>query len=109
MTPSAAASAALARTADVLTLARLAIAPVLVAALAAEQRGTAAALLAAAWLTDALDGRAARASDVPTRLGGADLLVDTAVGAGALLGLALAGEFPGWLAATLLVTLGSRE
>jgi phosphatidylglycerophosphate synthase len=106
MSRTAAASAALSRAADVLTLARLAIAPVLAAALAAEQLGTAAALLAVAWLTDAFDGQAARASALPTRLGGADLVVDTTVGAGALLGLALADEVPAWLAVTLLAVLG---
>jgi phosphatidylglycerophosphate synthase len=92
--------------ADLLTLMRLAAAPALAAAIAAGRLGLAAALLAAAWLTDALDGWAARASRRRTRLGGIDLVVDTAVGAGALVGLTLADEIPPLLTGALLVALG---
>ena len=100
-------AAALRRTADLLTLVRLAVAPALIVTLAAGQLAAASALLAGAWLTDALDGPAARAAELPTRLGAFDLAVDTAVGAGALVGLALAGEVPAAPAATLLAVLGT--
>jgi phosphatidylglycerophosphate synthase len=93
--------------ADLLTLVRLAAAPVLTATLAAGRLAPAAALLALGWLTDALDGPAARADGTETRLGRFDLLADTAAGAGALAGLALAGEIPAALAGTLLAVLGT--
>jgi phosphatidylglycerophosphate synthase len=76
-------------------------------ALAADRLELAAAFLGAAWLTDGLDGVAARASDGPTRLGDYDLVADTAVGAGALVGLAVAGHLPAAVAAALLVVLGT--
>jgi cardiolipin synthase (CMP-forming) len=98
--------ATLGRLADLLTLARLAAAPALAVALAADRLTIAAALLAGAWLTDALDGQAARASGRPTLLGRHDLVVDTAVGAGAVMGLTIAGEIPALLTVTLLVVLG---
>lgn len=95
------------RTADLLTLLRLVIAPALTVTLGIEWLTPAAALLALAWVTDALDGPVGRAAQVETRLGPFDLLVDTAVGAGALAGLALAGEVPAPLAVTLLAILGT--
>jgi hypothetical protein len=98
--------AALARVADLLTVLRLAAAPALAAALAAGRLAIAGALLAGAWLTDALDGQAARASGTRTHLGRLDLIVDTAVGAGALVGLTLARHIPVLLAGALLVVLG---
>ena len=100
------AEAALGRVADLLTLVRLGVAPALTAPLAAGRLAVAAALLAGAWLTDALDGPAARASGISTHLGRFDLVVDTAVGAGALVGLTLAGELPAPLVGALLVVLG---
>jgi phosphatidylglycerophosphate synthase len=100
------ASAALGRVADLLTIVRLAVAPALVATLAAGWLAAAGALLAGSWITDALDGPAARASERRTHLGRFDLVVDTAVGAGALAGLALAGEVPARLAGALLFALG---
>lgn len=94
------------RLADLLTLMRLAAAAALAVALAAGRLELAAVLLAAAWLTDAVDGHAARASGAPTHLGRFDLLVDTGVGAGALVGLTLAGEIPALLTGVLLLLLG---
>jgi hypothetical protein len=85
---------------------RLAAAAALAVALAAGRLELAAALLAAAWLTDAVDGQAARASGATTHLGRFDLLVDTAVGAGALVGLTLVGEIPALLTGVLLLVLG---
>ena len=78
----------------------------LVATLTAGRLAAAATLLAGAWLTDALDGPAARASELRTRLGRFDLVADTAVGAGVLAGLALAGDVPAGLAWPLLAVLG---
>jgi phosphatidylglycerophosphate synthase len=97
----------LGRIADLLTLVRLAVAPALMATLGVGRLTPAAALLALAWLTDALDGPAARAAQVETRLGHFDLLADTAVGAGALAGLGLAGDIPAVLAGTLLAVVGT--
>ncbi|HET6643714.1 MAG TPA: CDP-alcohol phosphatidyltransferase family protein [Gaiellaceae bacterium] len=74
------ARAALCRAADLLRLLRLVAAPALAAVLAAGRLVIAAALLAGTWLTDALDGQAARASGIPTHLGRFDLVVDTAWG-----------------------------
>jgi hypothetical protein len=105
-TPPSRARAALGRAADLLTLLRLVAAPALAAALAAGRLAIAATLLAGAWLTDALDGQAARASGTPTHLGRFDLVVDTAVGAGALVGLTLAGHIPPLLTSALLVVIG---
>ena len=96
----------LGRVADLLTLLRLAAAPALATTVAADRLTIAAALLAGAWLTDALDGQAARASGTRTHLGRFDLLVDTAVGSGALVGLTLAGHIPALVASALLVVLG---
>lgn len=97
---------ALGRVADLLTLVRLAAGPALAAALAAGRLAIAAALLAGAWLTDALDGPAARASRRRTHLGRFDLVVDTAVGVGALVGLTLADEIPALLTGALVVVVG---
>jgi hypothetical protein len=94
------------RFADLLTLLRLAAGPALAVALAAGRLGIAAALLAGAWLTDALDEPAARRSRRPTHLGRFDLVVDTAVGVGALVGLAVADEIPALLAGAVVVVLG---
>lgn len=63
-------------------------------------------MLSAAWITDALDGRLARASSRATHLGGLDLAVDTAVGACLLIGLTVSGHVPVGLAIALAVVLG---
>jgi hypothetical protein len=96
----------LARLADGLTLARLAAGAALVAALADERWMLAALLLAGAWVADALDGIAARASAAPTRLGRFDLAADTVVGAYALVGAGLAGRVPTAAAFAAVVVLG---
>lgn len=92
-------------TADTLTLARLGFA-LLLTAVVGRSLTWAGLLLAAAWISDALDGRVARASSRPTRLGGLDLSVDTAVGSGVLLGMATAGILSFPLAVGLIVLLG---
>jgi len=94
------------RVADLLTVGRLVAAPVLAVAVAAEQLDLAAGLLVGAWLSDALDGQAARASGRRTRLGSVDLLADTAVGAAALVGLTLNDQLPVLPTGALLVVLG---
>jgi len=96
---------ALARVADLLTAVRLVIAPLLVV-VGGVSLETAGLLLAGAWVSDALDGRAARASGRSTRLGRLDLTIDTVVGAGLLLGMANAGVVPVAVAVALVVVLG---
>jgi phosphatidylglycerophosphate synthase len=96
----------LARAADALTLARAMLAVALAGAVAAHRMDVAAWLLAAAWCSDAGDGRLARAAEKPTRLGGFDLPIDTAVGAGLLVGMALSGHVPVLVAAGLIIVLG---
>jgi phosphatidylglycerophosphate synthase len=53
-----------------------------------------AAVVGSAWLSDFLDGRAARASARPTSLGGFDRWADTLVGAGAVVGFVASGWLP---------------
>ncbi|HYV01610.1 MAG TPA: CDP-alcohol phosphatidyltransferase family protein, partial [Actinomycetota bacterium] len=80
--------------ADALTLARLVVAGALIPVLGARRLSLAAVLLGAAWISDFLDGRAARASAGRTRLGDVDLWADTFVGAGVVLGLTVWGWVP---------------
>jgi hypothetical protein len=80
--------------ADSLTTWRLAVAVALVPILGAGWIALGAALLGTAWLSDFLDGRAARASAGQTRLEDFDLWADTCVGAGALLGFTVWGWVP---------------
>jgi phosphatidylglycerophosphate synthase len=95
----------LGRAADGLTAYRAFVALALVPALGARRIGLAAALLGTGWISDFLDGRAARASAGPTRLGGSDLWIDTLVGAGAVLGCVAAGWVPPALGVGLVVLL----
>jgi phosphatidylglycerophosphate synthase len=68
--------------ADALTLCRVVLAAVLVPLLGTGRTTLGAAVVGSAWLSDFLDGRAARASARPTSLGRFDLWADTLVGAG---------------------------
>lgn len=96
----------LASVADALTLSRL-IAAVLAIPLVWNERWTAVAvLLALAWVSDLLDGRLARASGSPTRLGAWDMRADTAVGAGLVIGLIGQGSMPAWAGLLALTLLG---
>lgn len=97
----------MARIADALTASRLVIAVLLVPLLAGGRLETAGLALGLAWVTDFLDGRFARATRSPTRLGAWDLPVDTSVGIGALVGLAVGGYLPIPLAAVVLVLFGA--
>jgi hypothetical protein len=98
---------ALALGADALTAGRALLAPVLASLVAAGRLSAAAVGLGVAWLSDALDGRLARASGGHSRLGNWDFPADVAVGGGILAGLALAGVVPMPLALLILVGLGS--
>jgi phosphatidylglycerophosphate synthase len=93
------------RIADLLTLFRMASAVLIAVALATGALGVTAMLLSAAWLSDALDGRMARLGG-RTRLGEWDVLADAMVGAGAAIGLALAGVLPVWPVLVAVIGLG---
>ncbi len=80
--------------ADALTLGRLIVAVALIPVLGARLMALGAGLLGAAWMSDFLDGRAARASAGRTRLGDVDLWADTLVGAGAVVGFTVWGWVP---------------
>jgi phosphatidylglycerophosphate synthase len=81
--------------ADGLTAARAISVLPLFWATATEAIGIAAGLLAVAWWTDFFDGRFARSTTFPTRLGPWDLLIDTMVGAALLAGLVASGLIEG--------------
>jgi hypothetical protein len=81
--------------ADGLTAVRAIVVFPLFFATTAEGIDVAAGLLAVAWWTDLLDGRCARLTPKPTRLGRWDLLVDTMVGAALLGGLVASGSVEG--------------
>lgn len=80
--------------ADALTLCRVVLAVVLIPLLGTGRTTLGAAVVGSAWLSDFLDGRAARASARPTSLGGFDLWADTLVGAAAVLGFVASGWLP---------------
>ena len=82
----------LALVADGLTAMRVLLAVAVVPVLGSGRTTMAAVLVGSAWLSDFFDGRAARASATPTRLGELDLWADTLVGAGAVLGFVAAGR-----------------
>jgi phosphatidylglycerophosphate synthase len=84
----------LALMADGLTVVRVLLAVAVVPVLGTGRTTIAAVLVGSAWLSDLFDGRAARASATPTRLGELDLWADTLVGAGAVLGFVAAGRLP---------------
>lgn len=85
------------RWADGLTAGRMVLAmPLIVSTFSGRWTAT-AALLAMAWWSDFLDGKLARISAVTTRLAGWDLIADTTVGTGVLVGLLAGGHLPvGW-------------
>jgi hypothetical protein len=64
--------------------------------------GWGAAFMTLAWLTDSLDGRLARSTSHPSRLGAWDLRVDTTFAIGLLLGLGTAERVPWLLVAGVL-------
>lgn len=95
--------------ADALTSARVVMAPVMAALLAQRRLDAATIVLGLAWMTDFLDGRAARSALRPTRLNGWDLRVDAWLAVGQGVGLGFGGYFSWWLVApvTALVAWGS--
>lgn len=95
----------LAIAADVLTFVRGAIAVVLIPVLGRDDVTAAAVLVGLAWLSDAADGRLARASGMTTALGPWDLDADTAVGAAIVLGLTVSGWLGWWLGIGLVGVL----
>jgi phosphatidylglycerophosphate synthase len=95
----------LALIADGLTVSRFLLGASLVPVLGGMRVGLGASLVGTAWITDFLDGRAARASSVPSRLGAFDLWADTLVGAGAVLGFVTWGWVPASIGLSLVVVL----
>ena len=92
------ATLAVARTADTLTLVRLATAVSLIFVLAAGRLGLAAVMLVFGWTTDTFDGILARRAPGMTRLGTWDATVDAMVGLGLIIGLVAGGFTPSvWL------------
>ncbi len=84
--------------ADILTASRVLAAVVLVW-LAFQGPGSLTAALVTgllAWMTDQLDGWAARRSDVPTRLGRYDFIIDATLYGATLAYLGIAGFVPAW-------------
>lgn len=96
----------LARFADALTLARGLAAITLVPLVWSESWTAVAVVLAAAWITDALDGRLSRTAGGGTVLGGWDMKTDTAVGVGLIVGLIGNGTVPWWLGSAVIVVTG---
>jgi hypothetical protein len=93
--------------ADVLTVSRLGLAVLVIPSAWTRNLTLTSALLAAAWLTDFLDGRIARAAGVTGRMGPWDLTVDTTVGVGLIIGLTGAGEVPALFGVAAILVLGS--
>ena len=85
--------------ADLLTLSRLLVTPLIAWLVAARSLDTAVVLLGFAWCTDILDGRLARAALRVTRLNGWDLRADAWLSAGLGVGLGLGGYFSWWIVA----------
>jgi len=92
--------------ADVLTASRFLTAVAVIPVVGVGALDWAAVLLSVSWLTDAFDGKAARAGNKPTRLGDWDLRVDASVGVGVLLGLGIAGYMSWWVIVVVIVLLG---
>ena len=79
-------------------------APALVYSLESDRLGFLAVVLALAGLTDLVDGTIARRFDKPSRLGGGlDPVVDGVLLGAVAVGLAVAGIFPLWLAAAIVL------
>ena len=92
--------------ADLLTSTRLAVALAFPLVLWSRGLTSAAFLLSWAWISDLLDGRLARRSGRDGRMGRWDIAVDTAVGAGIVIGLGGIGEVPAWFVPSSIVLFG---
>ena len=89
---------AVARAADTLTLARLALAVLLALVIAGDRLLLGAVILVSGWTTDTMDGILARRAPGMTRLGPWDATIDGMVGAGLMVGLVMGGYAPmAWL------------
>jgi len=95
----------LGRAADGLTLGRAVLAVTLIPVLGTRRTALGAAIVGSAWLSDFLDGRAARASAGPTSLGRFDLWADTLIGAGVVLGFVASGWVPAMIGLGIVVIL----
>ncbi|MGA7227090.1 MAG: CDP-alcohol phosphatidyltransferase family protein [Acidimicrobiia bacterium] len=91
---------------DLLTFSRLGVAVLVVPVAWSLDLELTGILVSAAWLTDFLDGRLARRSNVEGRMGRWDLPIDTLVGTGLLIGLTGAGKIPVVVAVAAIVGLG---
>lgn len=96
----------LADMADLLTLARLVGAVVVAVLIPSDRWAMVGLLVAMVWLSDVLDGRLARWSGIPTRLGRFDLSFDTLFGAGVIVGLLIAQILPLWVGLGSLLVFG---
>ncbi|BCM82656.1 CDP-alcohol phosphatidyltransferase family protein [Methylobacterium indicum] len=88
---------------NLITAARLALVPVVVAAIAREAWGAAFLLFALAGISDGIDGFLARRYSLETRLGAIlDPLADKTLMLAVLVSLTLAGLVPAWFPAVLI-------
>lgn len=87
--------------ADLLTLARLISAPIMLWLVSNRSLDAAVLLVVVAWWTDFLDGRLARKAHRETRLKDWDLRADAWLASAVGLGLGLAGYFSWWVVAPL--------
>ena len=95
---------AVARAADTLTLARLALAVLLALVIAGDRLLLGAVILVCGWTTDTMDGILARRAPGMTRLGPWDATIDGMVGAGLMVGLVMGGYAPmAWLIPALVL------
>ncbi|NNK92457.1 MAG: CDP-alcohol phosphatidyltransferase family protein [Acidimicrobiia bacterium] len=92
--------------ADLLTLGRMALAPVIAVVVGADNLAAGVVVLIAAWLTDLADGRLARLRPGTSHLGAWDPLADAAIGAGLLAGLSASGRVTPVFAGIFIVVLG---
>jgi len=99
-------SARAAALADGLTLARLLLAFALIPTAATARYTATSVLVTAAWVSDMLDGRIARAAGVQDRMGRWDLTVDTTVAVALLAGMTAAGEVPVLFSVAVVVVFG---
>ena len=99
------ATVAVARAADTLTLARLALAVLIALVIAVDRLLLGAVILVCGWTTDTMDGVLARRAPGMTNLGPWDATIDGMVGVGLMVGLVMGGYVPAvWLIPIL--TLG---
>lgn len=96
----------LAAAADGLTALRLLGAVFAIPLISSNLWAMTALLVSIMWIADLLDGRLARLSGLQTRLGHLDMVFDTVFAAGVVVGLAIVGTLPLWLALGSLIVFG---